>query len=408
MERKHNYSKTEDGRYVDLEYTLFPAEVDSWVNSEDVSVNMLGPSNQYLAAMSTGRYSDAQTILANYPRLKNMIINADLMNKIKHATMALERMFTEDIETYIKQFTDLAKSSADKAVSSADIASKASKTATAARDESQSLVSTLRTLKGTLPSDFTEYVKELAGMREFFTGKLNEHNTSGVAHDDIRKAITKLQTNVVKHNHSAAEITSGALPVSRGGTGGQNPAQACSGIGALSTSGGMMTGTMYFGSPTYWIDASGNANFKKAYGAVYNDYAELFPRGEITEPGDIIALDLNSKSERYIRSSSLSRRIVGVHTDEYAFLIGGDPVVNPKEFLNKNLKKYIPVSLAGRVMTKVIGPIRTGDLIVPSEYPGVGRAVEEGENVASELIVGYAVESDDRADMRRIRVRIGR
>ena len=59
-------------------------------------------------------------------------------------------------------------------------------------------------------------------------------------------------------------------------------------------------------------------------------------------------------------------------------------------------------------MTKVIGPIRTGDLIVPSEYPGVGRAVEESENVAPELIVGYAVESDDRADMRRIRVRIGR
>ena len=119
MNKKHDFAKTEDGRYVDLEYTHFPAEIDSWVNSEDVSSSMLGPSNQYLTAMSTGRFSDAQTVLMNNPRLRNMIINADLMNKIKHAVMALERMFTEDIEIYIKQFMDSAKASAEQALNSA-------------------------------------------------------------------------------------------------------------------------------------------------------------------------------------------------------------------------------------------------------------------------------------------------
>lgn len=406
MNKKHDFAKTEDGRYVDLEYTHFPAEIDSWVNSEDVSSSMLGPSNQYLTAMSTGRFSDAQTVLMNNPRLRNMIINADLMNKIKHAVMALERMFTEDIEIYIEQFMDSAKASAEQALNSATSALESSQIAEHARAAALELVENLRTLKGTLPSDFKEYTAELATMRSYLDAQIDTHNKSEAAHKDIREAIQDLKTNVGEHNHDAEDITSGTLPVDRGGTGGQTPVEACNGIGALSTAGGMMTGTTYYGSPAYWIDSNGNANFNKAYGAVYNDYAELFPRGGFTEPGDIIVLDLNSQRERYIKSSLISKRVVGVHTDEYAFLIGGEPSKDPSEFLKKNLKKYIPVSLAGRVMTKVVGPIRTGDLIMPSEIPGVGRAVRANEKISPDLIVGYAVEGDDKTDQRKIRVRI--
>ena len=78
--------------------------------------------------------------------------------------------------------------------------------------------------------------------------------------------------------------------------------------------------------------------------------------------------------ERYIKATNLSSRIAGIHTDEYAMLIGGNKVVEGQDFLEENLPDFIPVSLAGRVHTKVVGPVHTGDYIVLSSAPG-GRLV---------------------------------
>lgn len=156
------------------------------------------------------------------------------------------------------------------------------------------------------------------------------------------------------------------------------------------------------------IGANGTANFTKAYGAVYNDYAEFFPRGGETAPGDIIALDVNSKEERYVCADATCRMVAGVHSDEYAMLIGGESALAGEDYAEKNIKNYIPVALAGRVMTRVIGPVRTGDIIIPSEVPGVGRAATEGDVFSHWNIVGYAVEGDDRTDERKLRVRVGR
>ena len=96
-------------------------------------------------------------------------------------------------------------------------------------------------------------------------------------------------------------------------------------LGAMPTSGGTFTGEVRFQQPTYFggdntyhITADGTANFRKVYGAVYNDYAEWFPRGCDTKPGDIIALDVSSQTERYIKAVGKMDRVVGVHTDEYA------------------------------------------------------------------------------------------
>ena len=44
-------------------------------------------------------------------------------------------------------------------------------------------------------------------------------------------------------------------------------------------------------------DITGN----RVFNAVWNDYAELFPRGEETSPGDIIVLDMNSDKEQYVK-----------------------------------------------------------------------------------------------------------
>lgn len=164
------------------------------------------------------------------------------------------------------------------------------------------------------------------------------------------------------------------------------------------------TGSIHSGGN---IDATGYVTGAKTYHGVYNDYAELFPRGEETRPGDIIALDLDSQKERYVKATRASRRVVGVHSDEFATLIGGKTPTDGSDLLAANEKDFIPVSLAGRVRTWVIGPVHTGDLIVPSTTPGVGCAPQACISPAQTQVVGYAVEGDDRTDLRRIRVRIG-
>ena len=221
------------------------------------------------------------------------------------------------------------------------------------------------------------------------------------------------------HEHAANQITSGNLSVERGGTGAGTAADACKNLGAMRNAGGTFEGTVYFANGTvHYVASTGDAHFKslgitedvtarRVYDAVYNDYAELMPRGENTEPGDIIALDTDSQTEKYVKATNLSARIAGIHTDEYAMLIGGNKVEEGQDFLAMNLPFFIPVSLAGRVHAKVVGPVHTGDYIVLSSTPGVGRAVGSCEAYPANKIVGYACEGDDRTDVRLIKVRVG-
>lgn len=221
-----------------------------------------------------------------------------------------------------------------------------------------------------------------------------------------------------KHSHAARDITSGNLPIERGGTGAGTSADACRALGAMRNTGGTFTGTVYFANgTTHYVGSAGDAHFrsmtasedihaKRVFEAVYNDYAELMPRGEDTEPGDIIALDTNSQQEKYVKATNLSSRIAGIHSDEYGMLIGGEQVNDGEDFLEKNLPLFIPVSLAGRVHTKVIGPVNTGDCIVLSHIPGVGRAAKPCEYVDPCKVVGYAVEGDDLTEQRRLKVRV--
>lgn len=371
-----------------------------------MSSSLIGAANQYRTAMENGSYLNAQAILNSNPRLRNILINADTINRLKHAIMALERMFTSSINSYVKSFTDAAKSSADKAKKSESIAKASSDIASQKRDESMQLVEDLRTLKGTLPTDFSDYVEDIADARNYIDTQVTEHNTSTSSHPDIRDTLITLEGKVDGHTHDAGDIQSGQIPIARGGTGATTATEACINIGALPSSGGVMKGTLFFGSTNYYVNNYGVAVFSKAYGAVYNDYAELFPRGGATQPGDIIALDTDSQIERYVRADDTSKRVVGVHTDEYAMLIGGDLPNNGTSLDDYNIDKYIPVSLAGRVRVRVIGKIKTGDLIVPSKVPGIGRAVEDGEVVSPDIVVGYAVEGDDLFCERRIRVRV--
>ena len=166
-----------------------------------------------------------------------------------------------------------------------------------------------------------------------------------------------------------------------------------------------------------YLDSNGNGycggtfTATKVYNAVWNDYAEFFERGEKTEVGDIIALDISSDEERYIKATNESICVVGVHSDSFAHLIGGEVPSNNEDFFDYNIKKYIPIGLAGRVMVKVKGPIKKGHIICCSEIAGVGMSVDfqvDKYGFCSGHIVGVALEDKTTEDIGLIKMLIKR
>lgn len=136
----------------------------------------------------------------------------------------------------------------------------------------------------------------------------------------------------------------------------------------------------------------------KVYNAVFNDYAEFFEKGEETEVGDIIAMDMSSDEERYIKATSASH-IVGVHSDTYGHILGGDVSIEESE------KTHIPVGLVGRVKTKIVGEIEKGDLVVLSDIPGVGRKYDAEIDDKFDVI-GFAIEGSSSKDIKLVKIKL--
>lgn len=154
------------------------------------------------------------------------------------------------------------------------------------------------------------------------------------------------------------------------------------------------------------IDPAGNLSANKVYGAVLTDYAELFEKHEDDEiePGDIVMLDRDSDAERYIKTTSdCSPLAVGVCSDEYAYLIGGEKPEDGVDFYEHNKKKFTPIGISGRVRPKITGSIKKGDLIVSSSLPGVGRKYVKGDDDPL-AIIGMATESKDTQEISRVRM----
>ena len=123
------------------------------------------------------------------------------------------------------------------------------------------------------------------------------------------------------------------------------------------------------------VTAGGTITATKVYNAVYNDYAEWFPRkpyGDVICKGHIIASDNDSDGEYYVLATNKSKVVVGICSLGYAQIIGGEPCENGEDYESYNMKKFIPVALAGRVPVWVKGKVKKGDYIIPSSIPGVG------------------------------------
>lgn len=147
------------------------------------------------------------------------------------------------------------------------------------------------------------------------------------------------------------------------------------------------------------INTYGTITGSRVYNAVFNDYAEFFERAEDTEPGDIIALDVSSDKEVYVKATDKSVCVVGVHSDTYAHIIGGNA-----ENEQDNLDRFIPVGLAGRVYVKILGKAKKGQKVVPSHIPGVGRVWKRGDT--NDKIIGYLLESSEDENIKKLKMKI--
>jgi hypothetical protein len=135
--------------------------------------------------------------------------------------------------------------------------------------------------------------------------------------------------------------------------------------------------------------------------AVWNDYAELFKKHkpDVTyEPNHIIELEPDTNTYCY-SSSANSKKIVGVVSDNYGFLLGGDKDVSNED----NLKNYIPIGLAGRLKVYITGKIEIGDLITSSDIEGVG--MKSIENIPG-TIVGKSLQNKTTDEIELIEILI--
>lgn len=181
------YEMNQDGSYKDLEFTNFPAKIDSWEDSEDVSSDYLDAANNYKAALAKGNYATAQNILLSTPKLKNMLIGAKDINELKHAVMAIERLYTEDIKSLITDYSNEVKENAQKATTAASSAMSSKTVAETKAQETAESLENIKTLKGTLPTDFTEYVAQV--------NQTADNAVNKTSHDYV-KSVEQTENNV--------------------------------------------------------------------------------------------------------------------------------------------------------------------------------------------------------------------
>ena len=141
------------------------------------------------------------------------------------------------------------------------------------------------------------------------------------------------------------------------------------------------------------FESKGTVTATKVFNAVWNDYAEFYlkdnPEKEV-EPGTVIS-KIPGKLTYGPSDGDHPKLVVGVCSDSYGHILGGDEVSE-----EENLKKYIPVAVAGRVYVKIVkeSRIQEGDLLVPSGV--LGRATS-ARYLTEQLgtVIGKALESND-------------
>lgn len=364
-----SYELGADGKYADLPLSNFPDSIDEFENKTAVNADNLAIANQYRGYLQNGNYGLAAQMREVYPELNRIIIDESTINKMQQTIQAVQRVFRDDVEKYVKN---------------------------------QAFEDDLMVWEYTHSYDPSAKIHNFTGRgtngkakitADYHSGDVFAVNGVNVTTHMGGSIVTKLFNGEYMYFfiHGSDMYFIGGGDTS----------------GLMQKAGGTFEGRVNFANgSSYYVDGSGNANFNtitgnKVYGAVYNDYAEWFERGEETEPGDLIALDTDSEKERYVKADMRHNCVVGVHSDEYSHIIGGKKYDTDDEYFSENIKEYIPVGLAGRVSVKVIGKVKKGQYITVSDIPGVGKATDSREDG-----IGLVVNVDSGTGLRYARIKL--
>ena len=154
-----------------------------------------------------------------------------------------------------------------------------------------------------------------------------------------------------------------------------------------------------YNTSIYYNPSTGELTATKIYNAVWNDYAEWFEReneSEVIEPGDVCVWTGNGVSKS---SKSNDKAMVGVCSDSYGHILGGEALENMED----NNRKFVPIGLKGRVSVNVIGEVEIGDLLVTSDIPG---CAEVNNDAPQNCIIGKALQGSNDINKKKITVLI--
>lgn len=142
------------------------------------------------------------------------------------------------------------------------------------------------------------------------------------------------------------------------------------------------------------ITIDGVVRASKVYNAVWNDVAELYQKDDINDESPVGTLisKVRGKSTYAPSTQCTSKTVVGVISDTYGLLLGGDKDSSEEE----NLKKYYPIALSGRVKVRVVKGvvIEEGDLLFVSTHKGLATSANPCCSDRG-TVVGKALESSD-------------
>lgn len=86
--------------YTDLN-SDFPDKVSTMTRVQDVSATMKPYVDEYYTHYNRGDFERANAVLTAHPELLNMIINAKIFNDLRDEIIATQRVFKDDVESYI-------------------------------------------------------------------------------------------------------------------------------------------------------------------------------------------------------------------------------------------------------------------------------------------------------------------
>jgi hypothetical protein len=115
-----------------------------------------------------------------------------------------------------------------------------------------------------------------------------------------------------------------------------------------------------------------------ASSALYADLAERYEADAVYEPGTVLVV--GGDNEVTVTAIYADTRVAGIVSKNPAYMMNSEAGTN---------ETHPYIALKGRVSCKVIGPIKKGDILVTSVYPGYACV---GQNVFSGAVIGKALE----------------